>query len=62
MAQRTPANEDWFMTLMQFLWQYVPGAQSCVHAWAFTRFVDGKRTCQGTELLRINADATDSAS
>ncbi len=50
------------MTLMQFLWQYYPGSQSCVAAWAFFQFVDGKRTCQGTELLRINADATDSAS
>ena len=44
------------MTLMQFLWQYVPESQSCVHAWAFTRFVDGKRTCQGTELLRMVCD------
>lgn len=62
MARRTPADKDWFMTLMKFLWQYVPGSQSCVQAWAFTQFVDGKRTCQATALLRIHADATDSAS
>lgn len=56
MARRPPANEDWFMTLMQFLWQYVPGSQSCVQAWAFNRFVDGKRTCQATTLLRMLHD------
>lgn len=39
------------MTLMQFLWQYVPGTSSCVQVWAFNRFVDGKRTCQATDLL-----------
>lgn len=44
------------MTLMQFLWQYVPGSQSCVQAWAFNRFVDGKRTCQATTLLRMLHD------
>lgn len=56
MARRPPANEDWFMTLMQFLWQYVPGSQLCVQAWAFNRFVDGKRTCQATTLLRMLHD------
>lgn len=40
------------MPLHQFLWQYVPGSNSCVAAWAATRFANLKQ-CQGTTLLRI---------
>ena len=44
------------MTLTQLLWQFYPGSGSCVTAWAFFQFVDGKRTCHGTMLLRILHD------